>query len=457
MSIGMVRFGIPIGLAIATIPILIILFVAIISGPFFGFTALFIANYFVIPAMRYMNVTGLSFIIDVMMDIVILGLVIQYIINPIKTRLSFNWFILLAASIWFIYCCLELLNNTADTNAWISSRGLTYYFLFMTLATFVAFDNFKKVKLIIFIYSILTLIGAAKGLMQQFIGFDYAELAFLNAGGAKTHLIRSGIRYFSIYASAGVYGVIMGHALVVFSIVSIYSKNNKWRIYYLCVALAGLYGLLYSGTRGALAVPLAGFFLFTILSKQLKILIPSAILLASVYIFLTMTTIGQGNTQIRRMRTAFDPNEPSLVVRKENQKLFREYLKDKPFGEGLGLSGVDTGDNSRFTTSIPTDSWYVKIWVETGIVGLTLYITIFSLIVLYGSYIILFRIKHNQIRGYTAALLSGVFGLLICSYVTQTFGQYPVALIVYMSIAITVKGHYFEKNIQQNSLSNQII
>mgnify|MGYP006910459374 FL=1 len=51
-------------------------------------------------------------------------------------------------------------------------------------------------------------------------------------------------------------------------------------------------------------------------------------------------------------------------------------MKYKPFGEGLGLSGDRAGEriSKRFTTSIPTDSWYVKIWVETGAVGLTLYL-----------------------------------------------------------------------------------
>jgi len=39
----------------------------------------------------------------------------------------------------------------------------------------------------------------------------------------------------------------------------------------------------------------------------------------AVYIFFAHTTIGQGNAEIRRMRTAFDPNEASLQVRLENQ------------------------------------------------------------------------------------------------------------------------------------------
>lgn len=68
---------------------------------------------------------------------------------------------------------------------------------------------------------------------------------------------------------------------------------------------------------------------------------------------------------------------PHISYAKKIKKKLATYLKYKPFGEGLGLSGDGLGVkiSTRFTTSIPTDSWYVKIWVETGIVGLILYLS----------------------------------------------------------------------------------
>lgn len=68
--------------------------------------------------------------------------------------------------------------------------------------------------------------------------------------------------------------------------------------------------------------------------------------------------IGQGNAQIRRMRTAFRPSEDaSFNVRKENQKVLADHLKDKPFGEGLGLSGVEI--KNIHTTHNPYTSRFV--------------------------------------------------------------------------------------------------
>ena len=46
------------------------------------------------------------------------------------------------------------------------------------------------------------------------------------------------------------------------------------------------------------------------------------------YVFFAHTYIGESNTSIRRMRTAFRPTEDaSYIVRKENQKRLAEYLK----------------------------------------------------------------------------------------------------------------------------------
>ena len=94
------------------------------------------------------------------------------------------------------------------------------------------------------------------------------------------------------------------------------------------------------------------------------------------------------------MRTAFRPTEDaSYIVRKENQKKLAEYLKYKPFGEGLGLGGVEARKyGSRLTTLIPHDSFSCqKTRMETGIVGLVLFLIIYVSALLRGCYLIMFR------------------------------------------------------------------
>ena len=164
--------------------------------------------------------------------------------------------------------------------------------------------------------------------------------------------------------------------------------------------------MLISGTRGALAVPFAGYALCVILSKNWKIAISTSIILVSAFLFFNFTTIGNDNSLIKRMRSAFDLNDPSLNVRLENQKKLKEYMADIPFGTSIGFYGKikDKLDPYYEISKIPSDSWYVQVWTQTGFVGLTLHILLLSSAILMGGYIILFKIRNKELRGLLTAM-----------------------------------------------------
>ena len=153
---------------------------------------------------------------------------------------------------------------------------------------------------------------------------------------------------------------------------------------------------------------------------------------------LNFTYIEHGCEISRSMRTALDANDASLVVRKQNKALLRTYMMDKPFGVGLGLSGVKAARYApgAYPSTIPTDSWFVMIWVETGIVGLVLNIIILLYIIFYAVYQTLFKIKNNMLKGINIALLGGVSGIIVASYANEILGQIPNCVFVYSSMAL---------------------
>lgn len=118
------------------------------------------------------------------------------------------------------------------------------------------------------------------------------------------------------------------------------------------------------------------------------------------------------------MRTAFRPNkDASYLVRKQNGQSWRNTCRDKPFGEGLGLGGVEARRfGNRLTTTIPNDSTYVKIWTETGIVGIILYLLIYAGSLLWGCYYIMFKVRNDELRHLLTALACGVFGMMLSAY-----------------------------------------
>lgn len=131
------------------------------------------------------------------------------------------------------------------------------------------------------------------------------------------------------------------------------------------------------------------------------------------------------------------------------------YLKKRPFGEGLGLGGVEAQRFAmRVTTVIPHDSTYVKLWMETGIVGLSLYLGVLITSLLRACYIVMFRIKNKEFRGILTAMLCGVFGLMVSAYGNAFFNQFPTQIIVFTFLAATLNGQRIDACIHRQNITN---
>jgi len=200
----------------------------------------------------------------------------------------------------------------------------------------------------------------------------------------------------------------------------------------------GLWGMILSGTRGAMIVPMIGGIVYLILSKNIRILVTGGIMLAFIYVFFAYTYIGDSNYQIARMRTAFRPEEDaSYIVRLENRAILKTYLVDKPFGGGIGSAG-NWGQRfspQGFLANVATDSWYVQIWAEQGIVGLLLHLFILSYIILKGFYLVMVRVKNVELAGVLGALIAGYAGVMGASYGNGILGQMPTGALIYISWA----------------------
>jgi hypothetical protein len=177
-------------------------------------------------------------------------------------------------------------------------------------------------------------------------------------------------------------------------------------------------------------------------------MISGFLMILVLFVFFKYTWIGQDNQYIRRMRTAFDLNDASLQVRLENQQRLSVYLADKPFGGGIGHAGVKAQRYlpNAYLSSIPTDSWYVLIWAEQGIVGLFLHLAILFYILIKGSYLIMFRIRDPELKMKMAALASGMFGVMVASYGNAVLGTMPTSIILYTSMALLLNAEKLDRS-----------
>lgn len=432
------------------LPIGLIVFMLLLKYPYATLLLLFIANYFIMGVTRYIPELLGGIVIDAIVGVLLLGI----FVTLFKKKLPWEYLkngLTIAISVWFLFCILNILNPLAPVQAWvIGIRRTAFYFFFLPILTFLLFNRYRDLKLIIYIWSVFVLLAVFKALMQKYIGFDAGEQRFLYVEGkSATHIIYSGIRYFSFFTDAANFGCGMAFALVFFSIVSLFVKNKFLKIYYIIIAIFAGYGMLISGTRVAIVIPFAGFALFSIMARNIKIITGGAILLTTLFIFLNFSNIGQGNTYIRRMRTVLHPEQDaSFQLRVRNQQIMRTYMADKPFGVGIGTAKAAEFSRSEIS-KIPTDSWLVMVWVETGIIGLILYIGIILYILIKSCYIVMFKVKDQELRTILGAFLAAIFGIFVASYANEVVAQFPNGPIIYMAMAFIFMYEQFDRQITE--------
>ena len=440
-----------IGLALGLVPFILIFTYICIQYQYVSLILLAIVNYFLMGFGRYVTLPfPVSITFDIIFGLIFFTTMLRNLEFKHNTRNVFNLYFAFMV-IWFLYCFINVGNHATGTihfAAWLGNiRVISLYPILLSVVIAISAKNYKFIHAFLMLWGILALLAAAKAYCQKNYGFDAAEWAWVSTRGAKTHLLSTGTRYFSFFTDAANFGCGMGFTMVVFSVASIYTSHKIQKIFYLIVAMATGYGLLVSGTRAALAVPIAGFALFIFICKSWKISVASLSALALGIFFLAFTNIGNGNRLIRRMRSAFNSNEASMNVRFENQKALKAYMSEIPFGIGLGVDAEEVPPQNKFyfVATCPPDSELVYIWIHLGQVGLIVYLVIQVIMYICACCILVFRVRNPEIRGPLTAMLCGTAGMLVASYANQIYFQFPNGPLIYTCLTLVFLAPYFDK------------
>jgi hypothetical protein len=428
--------GLGIGLFI---PTLIVYGYLLVRNPAIGLYSAVILGFLLIGIGRYLPGVQVGLGMDAILLTTWLALFFHRFRTGIDGR-AMRKDIMFWALITFGYSILELFNpESRSLEAWFSGRSLGFYMVLLIPLTLLLMDDKYKLDRFLLVWGILSLLVSIKGIIQvKGWGLDQWEQNWLNEGNYKTHVLFGKLRAFSFLSDAGQFGANQAYSAVVMLITAFATMGWKRKLFFLTVGLVALYGMVISGTRGAISIPFAGFALYFLLRRNKWLLVTGTIILVVIIFFFKFTTIGQGNAEIRRMRTAFDPNDASLQVRINNQKILKNYLASRPFGGGIGHGGVKAQRflPNAYLSQIPTDSWYVLIWVEQGIVGLILHLIMLLYILIRSCYLIMYKIRNPELKLKLSALAAGMFGVMIASYGNAILGQMPTNVLIYISMAV---------------------
>ena len=385
-----------------------------------------------------------------------LALIAIAIIDIEKSRFerigNIMFFSLLA---WTSFCTLEILNDTCglgiNVGAWYTgARMMAFQLVYIFIVFSLYITTPKTLTQYLYVWGALALFAVFWVWKQQYIGLTPTEHAWLYYGeGQSTHLLQAGtlIRYWSIYGDAANYGIGIASTGVAFVIFGINTKLKKLKYFFLIVGGACIWGMFPSGTRTATACLIAGFIAYIFLSKSFKIAVPFTILFAFFAFILVFTNIGQGNQQIRRMRSAFNKEDASANVRTINQEVMKKYMKDAPWGIGIGMGWDNVPANNKYNrmATIPPDSEYVFIWLRTGVVGITVFLICTAIMLLGACWIVFFTLKSPSLRGIGAGLCCAFVSQQLGAYGNQVLMQFPNGLVFYGGLSIVYVLPWIEK------------
>ena len=450
---------------VCLLPLFVIFVYIAFNWPYFVFWSLIITNY----VLQFFNFnewlpTGIPLsLYNELFEITLI------VIALIDFRKDHHWersvnLMAFAILLWFLLCALEVFNDTCDlginVGAWFTGFRLMAFQLVYFLLIFSIYINSPEILTrYLKVWACLALFSVYWTFKQKYIGLNPFENARIQAYGS-THYVNGIIRYWSTFSDAANYGCNSAATSVAFLLIGLTSKFTKERIFYIIVGLLVLWGMFQSGTRTAIGCFFGGLIVYVFLSKSLKMAIPIILFGVISFCLLVFTNIGQGNDQIRRMRSAFNSSDASANVRDKNKETMAKYLKDAPWGIGIAIRSGDVPARNKYVilSNIAPDSEYVYMWIHTGAIGVSVFAISMFLMFVGGCCIVLFRLKNKTLIGIGAGLCCAFAAIQLGGYLNQVIYQYPNGLLFFGGLAIVYVLPYLEKDwelYEQNRLAEE--
>ena len=440
---------------VLAVPVSILAVYLAFSYRMFTFWLLFIINYFVMFLQKEGKMPLPASLPNELLELILIAIAI---IDLRETKFE-NLANLMTIAVlgWCAFCIIEVFNDTCglgmNVNAWFTGIRLMAFQLLYAVIVYALYMNTpQRIYQLFKVWAFCSLFAIFWCWKQKNIGWDAAEMNWLFAQGhARQHLVNGIVRYFGTFTDAANFGIHMACASVSFFIIAITNKVRKHKLFFGIVGVLTTWAMFQSGTRTAIFCMMAGFMVFLVLSRSVKIIVPVSIVFGLFFGMLIFTDIGQGNNQIRRMRSAFNPEDASANVRDINKAAIAKYMKDAPWGIGIGIfeKNIPAWNKFKIVSQIPPDSEYVFIWVRTGWIGVSWFAICNLMILMAGCSTVFFKIKNRSLMGIGAAWCASFTALHLGGYANQILMQFPNIVIFYGGMATVFLLPKIEKEFEE--------
>lgn len=436
LGMAIAKTGVPLAMAAIVGPPGIYFVIRCFRQPKVGLITSFYFGFFLGGIYRWSPVSvQFGLVADILLTIALLGV----LFSASKADMArLHNPMVYAVLLWLGYNILQLANpESRSIEAWFFTiRSFSFYWLQVLIVGLITITQLSDFNRIIRIWSGCSFVLAIWAFEQQYVGLLGSDKEWMDTAGYITHMLQGQLRCFSFCTDAGQFGAVMAQVSLFTGIRAINEPKWSKKVGLGILALIYFWAFALSGSRGPVLILGLGAMVYLCIKKNVPVLILGGILLVGVYGLLKFTTAGQSNYQVQRMRSSLDPNDPSLQVRLNNQKTFKAIMQNKPFGVGLGM----TANGSKFgasgvLTELGIDSWYVRIWLETGMIGLTVHLFPLLLLIVLAC-IRIGKLKNKSVRTTMEALLCSYIGIVGASYGNQLLGQFPTNLVMYVIMVL---------------------
>jgi len=318
------------------------------------------------------------------------------------------------------------------------------------------FDSFKMVKRFTNLWVFLALLAALWGIEQEIFGFMQFEWDYIYAKEGRFDLLFQWGRYrrFSFLSDVANFGMTMAFSGLFCMVFAVNYGKRINKIYYIISFLLMIMAMNYSGTRTATAMFALGIAFYIILTiNNWKSMLVACL---AVIAFMAIMYGPFYGSRFNRIRSTFSPSDdPSMQVRDRNRVYIQPYILSHPIGGGINTSDLN---GLRYSPSHPlagfiTDSGYLTVAVEKGLIGLVLLVGFYFLIMKVGieSY---FKVRSKEIRTYYAAYITAFLSITFGNFPQSSMDQKPLVLIILAIFALVIKMKDFDDEryeIEQNT------
>ena len=414
--------------------------VSIVKFPKFGFYSFYTFTFWMFTLNLYTGLEQTGVLADAILLINVVCLSLVKFNEVESNRHAFSHKSVWIWSAWLIICLgINLLNF--ENVSWQSFLyGVRRFHLnpigfvilnILVIKTKQDFYHFFKIT------GIFLAIAFLVGYRQYYFGFNSYENALLETSFGETHLIQGSIRYWGAFSDSANYGIAMSFFAIIFSGLALIARTTRAKLWNILIAAMSLHHVLISGTRTAFATFGIGFLIFILFYTRGRLRLISLLSSVFTYLLLKFTWLGNNIDLIRRVRTSFNPDDASLLLRINNRLLLENWLTTNPLGGGIGGTLFDRRfAPDTFLSTFPPDGLYTLIKAETGKIGLYSYNLIMVAIILYMVIVLLKLKPYGEKKLWMIIILAITLGARLAEYAQFTTYQFPtVNLLFFLLIA----------------------